>query len=237
MSDDDSLKCFVSHKCGEEAHALMARLSTALSRVQVTLLQDPFEPGHEIVTRIHTVAFHSFVFLSSPESWASNVCQEELSIARTRFIPVLTARLSGDLPNELKDRLYANLRGLTGAALEEALSSLAVIVSVRARLYDKIMTLAPQNNPEETTKAAQSIVDDVDPTLIAESLDHIASFYDPDANPTTRFWLALAVGKAGTCRAKELLKRFSWENHPYPREGIRQANEMLGQLRCKEAIL
>ena len=219
--------CFLSHKCNDQAHAFADQLAAALKPFQVALLKDPFETGHEITTRIHTVEFHAFAFLLCPESWASAVCQEELRTARAQSVPIMTVRLAGAVPSELKERLYKNVGGLAGGALEQAQAELAAIIAIRARLYRRIAALNPNNPPEVTRAVAQSLSDDADRTLIAESLDHIASFYRLEADETTRFWLALAVGKAGTCKAREILKRFSWESHPFPKEGIRQAQEML----------
>lgn len=227
MLPDGLVACFLSHKCNDQAHALADQLAAALEPFQVALLKDPFETGHEILTRIHTVEFHAFVFLLCPESWASAVCQDELRTAQAQSVPTLTVRLTGVVPAELKERLYKNVEGLAGGALERALAEVAAIVAIRAQLYKRIAALNPNNPPEVTRAVAQSLSDDADRTLIAESLDHIASFYRPDADETTRFWLALAVGKAGTCKAREILKRFSWESHPFPKEGIRQAQERL----------
>jgi TIR domain len=232
MSGSDIVSCFLSHKCNRAAHAFAESLAEALGSRQVTLLVDPFETGHDVVTRIHTVEFHSLVLLLCPESWTSPACQEELDTARARSVPILTARLAGEVPDALKGRLYSDVGGLAGPALENALAKMATAIDVRARLYKTIGTLDPQNHPEETRQAAQFLGDEADRTLLAESLEHIASYYTSESDYTTRYWLALAVGRAGTCEAKRILRRFSWEKHPLPLEGIRLARQMLKGLRC-----
>jgi hypothetical protein len=231
MPCGDVVSCFFSHKCNDAAHAFAGQLEAALRSRRVALSVDPFQTGHEIFTRIQTVEFHSFLFLFCPESWDSPACQEELKTARAKSVPVLTVRLSGAVPDELKGRLYRDVEGLSGEALESVLAELATTIGIRARLYKTIQTLDPQNHPEETRKAAQYLGDEADRTLIAESLDHIASFYRAESDETTRFWLALAIGRAGTHKARGILRRFSWEDRPLPREGIRQALQMLSGLR------
>jgi hypothetical protein len=227
MATDGTVRCFLSHKCTDEAHSFADQLKAALNGAAVELVFDPFKTGHEIRTRIKTVAFHSFVFLCEPDSWASSMCQEELRVARDRFVPVLTIRLRGPVPDDLKGRLYLDVSDLSGLGLTNALIDLAATVNSRGRLYNTIEALDPQNHPDDTLIAARSLSDDIDPTLIAESLQRIASFYRPETSPRTRFWLALTIGKAGTREASEALEHFSWEDHPYPQEGIRQARQML----------
>src|ERR1035438_1638946 len=102
MLDYGDLSCFVSHKCNDETHALIERLRAALRQWRVNVLRDPFQTGHEIITRVHTLSFHSFLFLHSPESWESTICQEELETAKNRFVPLLTARMSGNVPEPLR---------------------------------------------------------------------------------------------------------------------------------------
>jgi TIR domain len=222
-----AVRCFLSHKCNDESHALAQQLKTALNAVGLELLFDPFETGHEIRIRIQTVTFQSFIFLFEPDSWASSMCQEELQVSRERFVPVLTIRLRGAVPDDLKTRLYLDVSRLSGPALADALTELATTVNSRGTLYNTIEALNPRNHPNDTLIAAQSLSDDTDPTLIAESLQRIASFYRPETSPSTRFWLALTIGKAGTREASDVLEQFTWEDHAYPQEGIRQAKKLL----------
>ena len=71
------------------------------------------------------------------------------------------------------------------------------------------------------------IVDGVDPALIAEYLEHIAASYRRDTDTLTRYWIAIAVGKAGTPGANAVLDSFGWDDEPLPQEGIRQARDLL----------
>jgi len=220
------LRCFLSHKCNDEAHDLAVPLETALRPHGVALLRDPFETGHVIVTRIRSLTFHSFVFLHCPDSWASPMCQEELETARDRGVPILTVRLASTVPSELKDRVYADL-GRPDVDRPAALQALAMVISSRSRLHHTITMLDPCHDPEETRKTAQRLVSEFDATLIAEYVTRIASYYRPETDVAARFWLAIALGKAGTPEAKKTLDSFSWEDHPYPREGIKEAHAML----------
>lgn len=225
----DELNCFVSHKCDPYHHTVIAQLRAALQRVNVGIFQDPFDFGHDISIRIQTIKFDSFVFLYSPESWASPVCQHELAIARERLVPILTIKLSGTVPDQLKDRLYKTIspEGLLDLELQE----LANVISVRAELFRTIEQLKLPAYCDNAAAAAKALFDNYDSALIAESVEHIASLYEPRSDPRTRFWLALVIGKAGTRGARKRLEGFCWEDHPYPREGVRQAIEMLSSLK------
>src|ERR1017187_7749456 len=84
------LICFLSHKCNVESHAIGLQLHVALQPMGISLLRDPFNPGEDVLIKIDTLEFNSFVFLHSPESWGSEMCQHELEIAKVRGVPVIS---------------------------------------------------------------------------------------------------------------------------------------------------
>jgi len=144
------------------------------------------------------------------------MCQEELETARDRGVPILTVRPASTVPPELKDRVYADL-GRPDVDRQAALQALAMVISSRSYLHHTITLLDPCHDPEKTRKTAQQLVEEFDATLLAEHVTRIANYYRPETDVAARFWLALAVGKAGTPEAKRGLDGFSWEHHPYPR--------------------
>jgi hypothetical protein len=226
MPDSGRLTCFASHRCEEREHAFLARMSAACECCGVRLLVDPFEVGHHVQTRMETVAFDSFLFLCTPASWASAACQTELRTASTRHVPVITVRLWGEVPAELRDRVFLDVEGLSDEA--GALNTLAAALTRRARLHRRILALDLPGDPATPWAAAELLVERVDSTLLAESVELLAAFYRPDVHPATRYWLALALGKAGTARAGAILDGLAWETHPYPLRGIREARQSLG---------
>ena len=174
--------------------------------------------------------------MHTPGSLASDACTREREVAASRGIPVLTVRLEGEVPPPLRTRLYLDIENLRGSALTQVLAQLATIVYDRAVLRRTLEEIESSPDPESNRRAARHLFDAIDATLLAESLDSLARLYRPETDVMTRFWLALAVGKAGTCAAKTTLQRMSWERDPYPREGLRRAQEMLSALECKETI-
>jgi hypothetical protein len=213
--------------CGCNAHSVAALLENSLKKVEIETLTDHFEVAEDIAIRIQTEAFDSFVFLFCPESWAASWCQQELAVARSRLVPILTARLNGKLPEEMKSRICVDLCDLTPVGAAERIADLAEKVAKRAKLYNTITALSPSNTPAKTRAAAESLFTDFAPTLLAESLLHISKFCGGEADPITRQRLALAIARAGTMEAKELLSRLDWSDHPLPQRGILQALELL----------
>jgi hypothetical protein len=167
------------------------------------------------------------------------MCQEEMSVAESRHVAILTVSLGGCVRRKLKGRMFANLAGLTRSGLEAKLAELAAKISVRARLYKAIEMLDSPDDPDGAVEVAQFVYD-ADRTLIAESLEHIAQFYRPEATgPRARHWMVQAVEKAGTREAKLLLERFasveraSPQCHPLPVHSIREAIDHLGTMKTR----
>lgn len=224
---DEELICFLSHKCGPEAHQIGLTLRTGLQCCGVSLLRDPFNPGEDVRTKIETQLFDSFVFLYSAASWESVMCQHELETARIRGVPVITVLLESTPPEALRNRLWVDVTSLGCQFAAEALRDLSVAIRKHAEAYRAAYGLNAENLPEETRKSAQFLFDRVDPALIADHLPRLAASYRPETDILTRYWIALCVGKVGSPRAGAILKQFQWENEPLPREGIRQAHNML----------
>ena len=228
MVDESVLTCFASfHWDDDPQRAFLKRVSAACEGHGVTLQFEAFDLGLHVPTRMETIVFDSFVFLCTPAAWASPGCQAELRTARTRHVPVITVRLRGDVPAELMDRVFLDAEDLRGPEEASALDALAATVATRARLHRRIGALDADDSNEQWRRA-ERLFEEVDRTLLAESAQHLALFYRPDVPPATRYWLALALGKAGTAETGAILDRFTWETHPYPLRGIRHARQMMG---------
>jgi hypothetical protein len=226
---DESYVCLLSHKCNDRTHGFCDRLISALASYNIRLLKDPFRVGDECSTRMKTFDFDALIFLSSPESWASKPCQLELKTARHRAVPIFTALLEGDVPKALRRRIYWKPYALTDEEFGPEVHSFANAISTRVSLHKNVQLITQDNPPDVTRQAALNITEEGDRTVIAEFVRELASRYCKVADPNTRFWIALAIGKAGTCEAAKLLRKLPTKDHPYPLEGIRQALEMIAQ--------
>jgi hypothetical protein len=102
---------------------------------------------------------------------------------------------------------------------------------VRASLYRNITVLRPDTPPEAMYamhRAAQAIADETDHVVLSEFVQELAARYRHIQDPTTHFWIALAIGKAGTPEAKAVLPHlFSIDDHPYAQYGLCQALDMV----------
>jgi hypothetical protein len=220
MFDEPALTCFASfHWDDDPERAFLQRISAACQAEGVRLQFEAFGLGTHVQTRMETLVFDSFVFLFTPASWASLACQTELRTARIRHVPVITVRLRGEVPPELRDRVFLDAWGLCGEAEAAALARLAETVATRARLHRQILSVAREADAAVPWRAAE--------LLAAEAAAHLAELYHPEAHPATRYWLALALGRAGTSEAGAILDRFGWETHPFPLLGIREARRSI----------
>jgi hypothetical protein len=87
----------------------------------------------------------------------------------------------------------------------------------------------PSRSQDERSAAVQHVADNIDAEIPLDFLRHLETAYYITEDPTLRYWLAIAPGYTGRPKAKEVLERLSsWEQHPYPKEGIQQALTELG---------
>jgi hypothetical protein len=210
-------------------HGLCRRIKHLFAAEGVTCFSDPFHKGDIIDVRIQTLEYDALLFLACGESLASKACQFELDSASSRFIPIFTVRLSRDvLPTQLKLRIWVDLTGATvNDVFCQPMKELAKAIRDRGALYRKIMSLAPENGPQDTRAAAQAIATKFSPVVVGEFLDLLDSRYRPETDVETRFWIAMALGQSGRPEAAQKLKAFVWDDHPRCRDGIRQALEMI----------
>lgn len=217
----------MTHKCNAEMHALGRRLAAALDQYDIELLIDRFEVGDNAETRMETFEIEALLFLLSPESWASGPCQLELETARRRGAPVFMAHLNGDVPEEVRQMIRWELYELDGEIPVTQVSKLASAIRARVSLHREVLLLSSDNPPDITQQAAHNIYDAPDRTVVAEYASELAKRYSQVVDPSTRFWIAIALGRAGTVEAAALLRALPTGDHPYPDHGIRQALDMV----------
>jgi len=228
MKDAD-IKLLLTHKCSLSVHQLGRRLGDALKDHGIQLLIDPFRVGDDVETRMLTFDFDALIFFCSPESIASEPCQLELRSARRQRTPMFVALLEGSVPPQLKVRLYWNPAAIDDAAFAAEASRLATAIRNRVTFSRELRLLHPENFPQETLETARKIATESDRTLVAEYAGELAKRYLAVTDASTRFWIALALGKAGTKHAAQLLDRLPKTDHPYALEGVKQALEMIRQ--------
>jgi len=76
-------------------------------------------------------------------------------------------------------------------------------------------------------EVAKSIATEEDRTIVAEFACELARRYRKISDPSTHYWIAIALGRAGTPQAEALLQKLPKGDHPLEIEGIRQAREMI----------
>ena len=229
---DRSLTLFLSHKCdermcGKRVNSLANRLAQSLSRHNITLRIDPFDYGDDVTVGMQSVEFDALLFLMTPESWASKSCRIELDTALRQGTPIFVALLEGDLPDELSHRLSWNVQNLNGEALAEQVDDLARAIRSRVLIRRDIQSLAKANPVDVTREAAENVATSKERAVVAEYAHELAQRYRLLTDPATCFWIALALGNAGTPDAEELLRGLPPKGHPLPSEGIQQALETI----------
>jgi hypothetical protein len=224
---EDPAICLFSHKCSEQSHALADRLTAALVRRGVRLLVDPFRYGDDFEVGMKTFEFDALLFLLSPESWDSPACQVELATARRLAAPVFVIHQAGDIPAELKGRYALEPRGPAGRIPEGQIRELAEAIRARAALHKNLQLLDAANPPDLTREVAEWLATDGDRTALAERAPDLVRKYREIRDPTACFHIALALGRAGTLEAAELLRALPPKDHPYPGAGVSQALAMI----------
>jgi hypothetical protein len=220
------INCLFSHKCNYVAHEIGSRLKAGLHIYGIDLQIDPFNVGDHVETRMQTFDIETLIFLSSPESVASAPCQVELKSAERQGIPIFVIHLEGALPNELRKRSYWKLPPLDSSVFDLGVGELAKSIHSRVAFTRQIRALGADNYFHEMINVARTIATEVDRTILAEFAYQLARKYSDVPDPTTRFWIALALGKADTPQAAKLLDELPKQDHPLALEGIRQAQEM-----------
>lgn len=230
------VRCLLSHKCNDESHSLGSKIQAIFVGYDIELLIDPFEPGVDVSARIQTLELDALLFLSSPDSIASQACREEIDAARFRFLPVFVVRLDGHVDREMRERIFVNAPALDPAELRDALQRLAKTIGVCGRLQRTIAVLATEKSPETTRDAAQRLAEEEDLAAVAGLLPKLADVYPKVVDPTARFWIAAAVARTRTPEAEESLHSFlSFEQHPYPIRGIEDGLAVVRPFRMAHA--
>lgn len=221
------IKCLFSYKFGAENYRIAERLQIVLHSFAINLEVDIFPPGVDCNTHMQSLGVEAVIFLCSPESVSSASVQVELSAAQRQGIPVLVIRQSGEVPAHLRGRSYWDLPQLDSPEFHSGAEELAAAIQLRVSFHRTVNLLKPDNSFHETIEAARAIATDFEPTLLAEYACELANRYSRLSDPTTRFWIALSLGKAKTPQAAKLLDKLPLPGHPLESEGIRQAKAML----------
>jgi hypothetical protein len=228
MNKANKWDCLVSHKCAVHTHEFIRLISQIFDLHAVALKVDPFEPGEDVLAAIKAFAFQSLLFLSTPESAASHYCQAELKAARTHGVPIFTIRLAGDVPQELRLRIYVDAREASQGQLTEPLDRLAAVVKDRSCILALLEQLRVGRAAETQRDAARALRDRHDTLALGEFLPYLATAYSHTLDPLARFDLALAVGATRHAEARVILEKWiSATDHPYPQEGIVRGIELL----------
>jgi hypothetical protein len=222
----NAISCLLSHKCGE-AHLLGDLLRNALRSFEICLQIDPFSVGDDVDIRMQTFNIEALILLCSPASLASEPCQLELRSASRQGMPIFTAHLEGPVPLSLRKRSYWHVPPSDSPAFATGVEELAKSVQSRVLFNRKLHLLYPSNYFYEMTEVAKSIATEEDRTIVAEFACELARRYRKISDPTTRYWIALALGRADTAQAAALLQKLPRSDHPLELEGIRQAREMI----------
>jgi hypothetical protein len=221
------LHCLLSHKCDDRSHGIGQHLRAALRPFGIDLQMDPFDVGDEVDARMQTFDIEALILLSTPESVASEPVRLELESAERQGIPMFTIHLNGTLPSLLKKRSYWHMPSFDDPAFTVGLQDLVRSVQSRVAFNRKIRLLYPENSFHEMLEVARSIAMEAERTILAEFACELARRYVKVNEPNTRYWIALALGKANTAQAARLLDRLPKQDHPLALEGIRQARAMI----------
>jgi hypothetical protein len=227
--ESPAIICLFSHKCSDGAHELGAAIRDVLRTYSIDLRIDPFRVGDDVQTRMRTFDFDAFVFLSSPDSLASPNVQLELETAKYRAVPLFLVRMEGQVPAELRQRQYWTPPAIGDPAFAASIGDLGAAIRARVSCQRDIQLLHSDAVLYEMQEAAQRIALHADRSVVAEHAATLAQRYPRLSDPTTRYWIAIALGRVGTPQAVELLNGLPKHDHPYALEGVRQALEMAGR--------
>lgn len=224
---DSNITCLFSHKCCEEAHRVGLLIQKTLLYHNISLQIDPFDVGDNVAVRIQTFGIEALLFLLSPESISSPWVKLELKSARRQRLPVFTLHLQGTIPTNLKTSSIWSLPPIWSVEFLNGVDKLAVAVRRRVDFRNQLRRLYPSSSVYDLIEVAQSLALNAERTLLAESACELAMKYCRIPDPSTRYWIAMALGRADTNRAARLLRRLPDGDHHLELEGLRQAGEML----------
>jgi hypothetical protein len=188
---------------------------------------DPFKVGDDVNMRVQTFDIEAVIFLSSLESVASTPCRTELRSAVRQGMPVFVIHLEGSVPTQLKERFYWHMPFADDPTFHKGLADLVKSITGRVAFAQRVRLLYPENSFHETSAIARTIATETDRTILAEFVSELTRRYLNLSEPTTRFWIALALGRANTPLSARLLDKLPRRDHPLVLEGIRQAMEMI----------
>jgi hypothetical protein len=231
--ENNTILCLFSHKCSVQNHAVGLRLMQGLEQAGIELLIDPFLVGDDVQSRIGSLELDAIVFLWSDPLLAM-IALLEFDEGRRRSIPVFVAIREGDPITNLNE---ANLREANvwtppsedTSKFADAVASLGRNIRAQVAARRTVQSLLRSGSAREEREAAQRLAVEFDSYLLAENLSLLTDAYEHLTDPTVRYWIAIAVGRAGTVQATEALSRFPKTDHPYALEGVRQAQEMIAQ--------
>lgn len=226
-NSSDVINCLFSHKCSDRAHLIGANLRRLLEPFGIDLQIDPFNVGDNVDVRMQTFDIEAVTFLSEPLSLVSGPVQLELKSAARQGIPIFTLHLEGEMPPSLKRRSWWPLPALDSTAFVKGAEALAKSIQPRVFFNRKIRLLRPDNYFYEMKEVAQGIAEKEERTILAEFACELARRYRKVSDPSTRYWIAIALGRADTLQAAKLVEKLPEAGHPLEIEGIREAREML----------
>lgn len=221
------INCLFSHKCDCEAHEIGFAVQEVFRRFSIDLKIDPFNPGDDTLVRMQTFDIEALIFLCSPESLASMPCRLELKTARRARLPISVVHLRGGVPSSLRQSSYWNMAALGSPSFLCGIENFAKAIRKRVAFKRQLRALYPTNAFHELIEIARAIALETDRTLVAESACELAVKYCGMSDPNTKYWIALALGRADTIRAGRLLDRLPKYDHPLALEGISEAKQMI----------
>jgi hypothetical protein len=194
----------------------------------INLLVDPFTPGEELFARIDTLEIETLLFLADEGSLNSRVCSYEWQSAASRGLPVVVlTRGNVEIPEALKTRLYLSVESLQ-EDVEAEVGHVASGIHARTAVLRTLRSLSTLTFHEQVARS-KFLWADTDTVVLAEFVDRICDCYNRLSDPTTRGWLARALGRAATVSAARALLALYIRNedHPLAIDAVRESLEKI----------
>lgn len=219
--------CLVSHS--ESDHDVALRIQRMLTRPDLILDVDPFPIGVDITARLETWTIHVLLFLATPDSVTSRWCRAELRAAARRGIPMVAARLRGDMAGALVNRIYLDLADTDETSFAQRVAQLEEPLRTRAQLFGLVEASGPDEFVDDSQWAARELAfGDHDPAALAEFVRSIGRQFRRSSDPATQAWLAKALGRADSREAamlvKQFLQRLPTKAHAFVRAALEDAH-------------
>ena len=221
------INCLFSHKCNERAHSIGKQLHISLANFAINLQIDPFDAGDDVYVRMQTFDIEAVLLLLEPLSLSSKPVQLELESASRQGLPIFVAHVEGEVPETFKTRSFWHVPPLDSQHFSPEAAMLAEPIRRRVLFNRKIRSLNPDEYFHAMSEVAKEIAMEENRTIIAEFACELARRYCRVSDPTTRYWLAIALGRADTPEAMRLLDALPNPSHPLETEGIREAREIV----------